>query len=128
VKTFYSAQEIEDLARQGLRELVVDDNVVLTDLARQMAGQVGLRLVMPGQVQQSAPSAPRSAAVPAPFGRDSVPASAAPLPAKPRGCQHGPLPASTPNGHVAAAPSGNGTGGGQMVNDLVGLVKQMSKR
>ncbi len=127
MKTFYSAQEIEDLARQGVRELVVDDNVVLTDLARQMAGQVGLRLVAPGQAGRA-----QSPAQPSPAGRASVPAPApapAAQPAKPRGCQHGPLPAASSNGHVAAAaPSGNGSGSGQLVNDLVGLVKQLSKR
>jgi hypothetical protein len=132
VKTFYSAQEIEDLARQGVRELVVDDNVVLTDLARQMAGQLGLRLVAarsaapaqtPVAVQAPARPAANGAAHPAP-----AVAAVAPLPAKPKGCQHGATPVVT-NGQAAlGAQAGNGSAGDRVVDDLVGLVKQMSKR
>ena len=49
MKTFYSAQDIEALAAQGVRELVVDENSVLTDLARDMAAQLGIKLVAPGR-------------------------------------------------------------------------------
>jgi hypothetical protein len=136
VKTFYSAQEIEDLARQGVRELLVDDSVVLTDLARQTAGQLGLRLVTargPEAARSTAPvQAPGQAPVrPAANGAAHlapVVAAAAPLPAKPRGCQHGAAPAVA-NGQAAlGTPAGNGSAGGRVVDDLVGLVKQMSKR
>ncbi len=134
MKTFYSAQEIEDLARQGVRELVVDDAVVLTDLARQTAAQVGLRLVASGSGQQA--TAPRPAAAPAPAPAAAAPASATgQVPAKPRGCQHGPLSenagpagASAAAAPVAAHGGGNGTFGGKVVEDLVGLVRQMGKR
>ena len=65
MKTFYSAQDIEDLVAQGQRQLVVDESVVLTDLARHAAQQLGLSLVYPGQssprATAPAPSAPRSA-------------------------------------------------------------------
>lgn len=116
MKSFYSAQEIEDLARQGVRELLVDDNVVLTDLARQAAGQLGVRLVT-GKTT-SAPNATTSAPI------NAAPSALAPLPVKPRGCQHGVTGAK-------ASASGPGTTTGaqiQVVDDLVGLVKQMSKR
>jgi hypothetical protein len=124
VKSFYSAQEIEDLHRQGVRELVVDDSMVLTDLARQTAGQLGLRLV-----PARSPEAPRSPgaagsaapARPAADGAVRPPAvvAPAPLPARPKGCQHGAV-----MGGQQATP-GSST---SMVDDLVGLVKQMSKR
>ncbi len=132
MKTFYSAQEIEDLARQGVRELLVDDRVVLTDLARQMAGQLGLRLVTapPTGVQAVAQVPGPASTHPAPNGTAySVPAPAAmPLPAKPKGCQHG-ATVAVANGQAAiAAPAPNRSAGGRMVDDLVGLVKQMSKR
>jgi hypothetical protein len=132
VKTFYSAQEIEDLARQGVRELVVDDSVVLTDLARQMAGQLGLRLVAarsaaPVVAQAPAQGPARPAANGAAQPAHAV-AAAAPLPAKPKGCQHGSTPAVA-NGRAAlGTPAGNSSAGGGVMDDLVGLVKQMSKR
>ncbi len=131
MKTYYSAQEIEDLARQGVRELVVDDNVVLTDLARLMAEQLGLRLVtassaLPVQAPAPAPVAPRPAADGA---ARPAPVATAPLPAKPKGCQRGAVAAAAVNGQARlAAPAGSGGAGGQLVDDLVGLVKQMSKR
>lgn len=140
MKTFYSAQEIEDLARQGVRELVVDDSVVLTELARQTAGQLGLRLVTarsavplsntaPGQ----APARPAAdgTARPAPAAASAqATALAAPLPAKPKGCQRG---ATTPAGvgglqATLGAPANTGGAGGKVMDELVGLVKQMSKR
>ena len=132
MKTFYSAQEIEDLARQGVRELLVDDSVVLTDLARQAAGQLGLRLV----AARSAAQAQAPVTAPA-SGRPTIngtahPApgtsAAAPLPAKPKGCQHGATPRLAGGQAALGAPAGNGAGGGRVVDDLVGLVKQMSKR
>ena len=59
MKTYYSAQDIEALAAQGVRELVVDENSVLTDLARDTAVQLGVKLVAPGR-PAAAGSAPRS--------------------------------------------------------------------
>ena len=42
MKNFWTAQDIENLAAQGKRELVIDDTAVLTDLARHMADQLGI--------------------------------------------------------------------------------------
>ena len=36
-KTFYTERDIEDLAKRGVISLVEDDDVVLTDLARDKA-------------------------------------------------------------------------------------------
>ena len=44
MKTFYSAEDIENFAEQGQREIRVDDNVVLTDLAKQTAHMLGIRI------------------------------------------------------------------------------------
>lgn len=52
-KTFYTERDIEDLARRGVISLVVDDDVVLTDLARDKAMKLGLELV-----RERPPSAP----------------------------------------------------------------------
>ena len=112
MKTFYSLEDIEKLATQGVRELVVDENAVLTDLARDAAAQLGVRLVSKGS----------AAAAPTGF----VPPFAAPSGsgAKPRGCQHGPLTGPAPA--LSAARTGGPAGG--LVDDLVGAVKQLANR
>lgn len=43
-KTFYTEREMEDLYNRGVRVLDVDDDVVLTDLARDKATALGIRL------------------------------------------------------------------------------------
>jgi hypothetical protein len=44
-KTFYTERDIEDLARRGEKTLVVNDDVVLTDLGRECAMKNNIRLV-----------------------------------------------------------------------------------
>jgi hypothetical protein len=44
-KTFYTERDIQDLASRGVTSLEVNDDVVLTDLARDEALKRGLRLV-----------------------------------------------------------------------------------
>jgi hypothetical protein len=121
VKTFYSLEDIETLVAQGVRELIVDEDAVLTDVAQDAAVRLGLKLLPKG-------SGPASPAQP-------VPAVAAVSGAKPRGCQHGPLggvgPAATrgqtgtPPGAKAAGSSGASSG---LVDDLVGAVRQMASK
>jgi hypothetical protein len=121
VKTFYSAADIEALASQGVRELVVDDDTVLTSVAREAAAQYGLKLITPGQRSGA------GAASPAPVQAPKAAAANA-NPAKPRGCQHGPAAAggssqaSTPN-RTSSPVRGPG-----VVDDLIGAVKQLAKR
>ncbi|MEX2144203.1 MAG: hypothetical protein WD740_06380 [Anaerolineales bacterium] len=43
-KVFYTERDIEDLARQGVTSLDIDDNVVVTDLAREKARRLGIQL------------------------------------------------------------------------------------
>lgn len=109
MKTYYSAQDIESLAGQGRHELVVDEDTVLTDLARDAAARLGVRLVAPGR----APAAPAAANPATPT------AALPPIPAKPRGCLH----ASGASRTQLAAPATNG----RVVDDLVGAIKQLSK-
>ncbi len=113
MKTFISASDIETLAAQGVRELTVDEETVLTAVARETAARLGVKLVAPGA---AAPARPAAAAVVA------GPAN----PAKPKGCQHGPLStgvASTP----AAAPRTTSSGG-PVVDELIGAVKQLARK
>ncbi len=43
-RTIYSERDIEDLARSGAKELVVTDDIYLTDVARERAGKLGIAL------------------------------------------------------------------------------------
>ena len=42
-RTFYTERDIQDLARQGVTELEVNDSVHLTELALEMMDKVGMR-------------------------------------------------------------------------------------
>ncbi len=44
-KTIYTERDVEDLASRGITTLAVDDSVLLTDLARDLALGLGIRLV-----------------------------------------------------------------------------------
>ena len=111
MKNFCSAQDIEDLAAQGKTELIVDENTVLTDLARHTAAQLGFRLV---HRSGSAPPARVSPSVSEPARRPSIE-----LGSKPKGCQHPPLTGQQP----ASVTVSNSTN--TVVDQLVGLVKRL---
>jgi len=55
-KTFYTEKDIEDLVKQGILSLEVNDQVVLTDLAYEKANRLGMRLV--GSQPYTPPGAP----------------------------------------------------------------------
>ena len=111
MKTFYSAADIEQLASQGVRELAVDEDTVLTAVAREAATQLGVRLVTPGQRRAEA-----------------MPTASAPAadPLRPRGCQHG--PAQSGPGPTGTAGPAAGSHGSQVVGDLIGAVRQLAQR
>lgn len=44
-KTFYTERDIEDLADQGTKSLIIHDDIVLTDLAREKANNLGVALI-----------------------------------------------------------------------------------
>jgi hypothetical protein len=58
-KTFYTERDIEDLHARGVTSIDVHDDVVLTDLARERALKLGVRLarVKPGAHPADAPNA-----------------------------------------------------------------------
>lgn len=111
---FYSSEDIEKLAAQGQKELILDETIALTDLARDVARQLGITLTN-GSHSTAVPTKPLA---PASESRSS----AVQLPAKPKGCQHGPL-TSTPSTQTPAS-----TGSTPIVDRLVGMVKQIGKR
>jgi hypothetical protein len=117
VKTFYSLEDIESLVAQGVRELIVDEDAVLTDVAQDAAVRMGLKLLPKGRgPTTSAGSLPAASAAPG-------------AGARPRGCQHGPLGghgqaemAQSAKGAMPVGPSGG------LVDDLVGAVRQMASK
>ena len=112
MKTFYSLEDIERLAAQGVRELVVDEDTILTDVARDAASQLGLQLVSRGRVAAEY------------AGNALAPGATISSGGKPRGCQHGPLTASAP---APAAARASGTSE-RLIDDLVGAVKQLANK
>ncbi len=135
MKTFCSAEHIENLAAQGKTELIIDDNTVLTDLARHTADQLGVKIV---QQSGSAPS-PAVSEFDTSFVSGSAPVQPVPmsrptstgLGSHPKGCQHGPLNAQQqPSvGSTATNTPNNNSGGGSstIVDQLVGLVKRLGR-
>jgi hypothetical protein len=57
-KTFYTDRDIEDLAKRGVISLVEDDDVVFTDLARDKAMRLGIKIVHEIDKPPSAPERP----------------------------------------------------------------------
>jgi len=113
VKTFISATDIEALAAQGVREFTVDEDTILTAIAREAAAQLGVKLVAPGAttVASGAGTPVRPAGQPAAvFG-------------KPKGCQHGPLDEGRSSQPVSGAKMA-----GPVVDQLIGAVKQLYGR
>lgn len=117
MKTFISAADIEELAAQGVRELVVDEDTVLTAVAQETAAQCGVKLVAPGAASRVTSVEP---------GRGPAAAATAPtVTGKPKGCQHGPV------GAVAAAAGprpASQTNAGPVVDELIGAVKQLARK
>lgn len=57
-KQFYTERDIEDLAARGVFTLTVSDDVVLTELAFEKAGQLGVKLVQPHELPPASPVRP----------------------------------------------------------------------
>ncbi len=109
MKTFYSAEDIENFADQGRREISIDDNVVLTDLAKQTAHMLGIRITE----KPSGPSPGTFTPVHPQFtGKTQA------LGGKPKGCQRRPAAKPTP---TSGAPAGQSR---QVVDMLVEKIKR----
>ncbi len=109
MRTFYTESDIEDLLASGVRQLQVGPEVVLTDAARQLAEELGIVLIAPDAAPASKVTAP------VPFTRNET------LSAKPRGCQHGSLPANSSHSQT----TGNA---GRVVDQLVEAVSALKKQ
>ena len=110
MRTFYTESDIEDLAASGVRQLEVGPRVSLTDAARERAEELGVVLVVPGNVSTN-----KAAVAPV------APAKSVTLPSRPRGCQHGPV--AMKSSQIETAKSG-----GPVVDQLVEAVSALKKR
>ena len=87
MKTFYTERDISDMHANGVTEIEIDDDVVLTELAREKAIALGLKMKLVAQRSGQPNSLPRLAVAPqmqlppAMVGPSSpLPAPAAPPP------------------------------------------------
>ncbi len=76
-KVFYTERDIEDLAKQGVKSINVNDDVVVTDAAREKARRVGVDLIV-----ERPPSASKPASAPQPTGAHMSAPSAPTRPAQ----------------------------------------------
>lgn len=86
MKTFYTVRDIEDMHAAGVAEIDIHDDVVLTDVAREKAIALGLRLnpveqaaeprqaLTPGAFAAGSSHRPGSASSPPPAGAGAPPA------------------------------------------------------
>jgi len=57
-KEFYTKRDIEDMVQRGDRRLIVNDDVILTDLAYEKAKRLGVELLQPNDTPPAAPIRP----------------------------------------------------------------------
>ena len=113
MKTFYSVEDIENFADQGQREIRIDENIVLTDMARQTAHMLGIRIT-----EKSSNSSPGDFISPQPQSKGKTLSFSG----KPKGCQRRPTgkPANT-----TGAPNGQSR---QVVDKLVETIKRINNK
>jgi hypothetical protein len=75
-KTFYTERDIENLKARGVTSLVLSDDVVITDQARERAMKLGFDLVREQDQPMAAPVRPYIASQPSPAARTSQPKGA----------------------------------------------------
>ena len=113
MKTFYSAEDIEKFSDQGRREISVDESIVLTDMAKQTAHMLGIRITE--KPSAGSPGAFASA------GPQSVVKTKS-LGANPKGCQRRPGDNRAPASRVTAGQSR------PVVDKLVEKIKRINGR
>lgn len=82
-KTFYTERDIEDLAKRGVISLVQDDDIVLTDLARDKALRLGIELLREQERPPSAPERPYITKLVSPSALEAGEAKGSPRPIGP---------------------------------------------
>lgn len=72
-KIFYTERDIEDLFHSGVTTLVVNDDVVVTDLGREKSMKLGVELLKENDQPSSAPIRPYITDKPSPSAAPSLP-------------------------------------------------------
>jgi hypothetical protein len=72
-KIFYTDRDIEDLFHSGVTTLVVNDDVVVTDIGREKARKLGVELLREHDQPSSAPIRPYITEKPSPSAAPSLP-------------------------------------------------------
>jgi hypothetical protein len=81
MKTFYTERDISEMHANGVTEIEIDDDVVLTDLARDRAIALGLKMKLVAQRSGQPSSLPRLAVAPQMQLPPAVVGPSSPLPA-----------------------------------------------
>ncbi len=81
MKTFYTERDVADMHANGVTEIEIDDDVVLTDLAREKAITLGLKMKLVAQRSGQPDGLPRLAVAPQMQLPPAVVGHASPLPA-----------------------------------------------
>lgn len=113
MKSFFSAEDIENIAARGQNEIIIDDDAVLTDLAKRTADMLGIR------IKESSHGLSQNVT---PRGNPSAGGNAYPSGAKPKGCQSRPEKVPQPESSTAPARSK------QVVDQLVDAVKRIQSK
>jgi hypothetical protein len=81
-KIFYTERDLEDLFQSGVTTLVVNDDVVITDLAREKARKLGVELLKEHDQPSSAPIRPYITKNVSPSAAPPLPQAPEPAPSK----------------------------------------------
>ena len=81
-KIFYTERDIEDLYHSGVTTLVVNDDVVVTDLGRESARKLGVELLKENDQPSSAPIRPYITEKKSPSAAPSLPQVPVPAPTR----------------------------------------------
>jgi hypothetical protein len=79
-KIFYTERDIEDLYHNGVTTLVVNDDIVVTDIGREKARKLGVELLKENDQPSSAPIRPYITEKKSPSAAPSLPVAPSPPP------------------------------------------------
>lgn len=131
MKVFLTVRDIEDLAARGLTQVPIGEDVVLTDLAREKAAELGLALLQGGASPAPSP-APQAQASAVPAPTRAVIRETLAVGPKPRGCLHSHIEAGRVSPSVAgnagrAAEAARGSSPDPTLDKLVAMIRQLNK-
>jgi predicted RNA-binding protein Jag len=119
MKRSITAKDVEDIIKQGINEIEVDEDTIVTDVAREKASTFGIRFVQTGLTCQENTIFNRES----PFEPElkyNFPSNATKLSKKPTGCLHDHMVRDRENEENQSIPEGKlGSFHGSIVDRLV---------